>query len=97
MKLYHPTTELEEARIHGRGFLDSIIPFGHDHAGRLSIRVGVGFCDVRPDADDGRVCVEVEVPDDMAGIFEDSEPGDDQRYFYLPAKLATHYLRLQGQ
>jgi hypothetical protein len=101
MKLYHPTTEQEEAAIRTRGFRDTMHHFGTDAAGRLSIRVAVGFSDGRPrQAMPGACWIEIEVPDDIAALFEDTldEPGEGDgsyRLFYLPGVLATYYLRKQ--
>ena len=96
MKLYHPTTEQQEAHIRRRGFMDTIIPIANDSAGRLVVRWGVGFANTR-NGPDGHCWVEVEIPDEFAVLFEDSDPGADVRYFYVPAALATYYLRKQGE
>lgn len=98
MKLYHPTTEQEEAGIQARGFSDTVHMFGSDGKGRMSVRVAVGFSDRQPpQAIPGACWVVIDVPDDVAGCFEDSELVDDARLYYLPAQLANMYLRKQQQ
>lgn len=93
MKLYHQTSEQEEATILDHGFKDEVFCFEVDERGRFAVRYGVGFSD----AGDGTVLpgfvqFAIDIPEQIAECFEDTPADAAAREFYVPAKLATLYL-----